>query len=267
MSTSIEKNEQQQKKQEPFNPLAIAKYLGPSTPKLDHLIRFLNTVRGTDKVLMFIQYWSKVIIYFLQKKGGLDSKITRIRNFAGPVSDFRILLRYYGLLPMVQYMNYIEHHPPVSPLHQTIERLQNWANVIYYPLEHIYWLGAHEVIPLSQKKTDQIGIWSCRFWASYVLLEYVRLLEQYRLLRQRETTLLKRIKAGDLADDEDPEKEMAAMKKERTSMIVNTCINSGYLPLTIHWSIENSTFPDVLVGVCGGFASLFQIYAAWKSVE
>lgn len=34
------------------NPLAIAKLLGPSNPKLDHLIRFLNSVRGTDKVLM-----------------------------------------------------------------------------------------------------------------------------------------------------------------------------------------------------------------------
>lgn len=37
---------------EALNPLAIAKLLGPSNPKLDHIIRFLNSVRGTDKVLM-----------------------------------------------------------------------------------------------------------------------------------------------------------------------------------------------------------------------
>lgn len=37
---------------ETLNPLAVAKLLGPSNPKLDHLIRFLNSVRGTDKVLM-----------------------------------------------------------------------------------------------------------------------------------------------------------------------------------------------------------------------
>lgn len=37
---------------EPLNPLAVAKLLGPSTPTLDHLVRFLGTVRGTDKVLM-----------------------------------------------------------------------------------------------------------------------------------------------------------------------------------------------------------------------
>ncbi|KAI8145604.1 peroxisomal biogenesis factor 11 [Fennellomyces sp. T-0311] len=247
----------------PLNPLAIAKLLGPSNPKLDHLIRFLNTVRGTDKVLMFIQYWSKIVIFFLNKRmGGLGSK--RIQNLASPVSDFRILLRYYGLLPMVQYMNYIEFHPPATPLALGIERLQNWCNIIYYPLEHIYWLGAHQVIPLSDDKTNKIGIWSCRFWAAYVVLEYGRLAEQYRCLKKRETGLLKRIKAGDVETDEDPEAEMASIKAERSSIFVNTMINSGYLPLTVHWSLEKGLISDVWVGLFGGFASIFQIYAAWR---
>lgn len=43
-------------------------------------------------------------------------------------------------------------------------------------------------------------------------------------------------------------------------------LNLSYLPLTIHWSLERSSFPDVLVGVFGGFASVFQIYAAWNAV-
>lgn len=49
---SSEKQQQKRPQEEALNPLAIAKLLGPSNPKLDHLIRFLNTVRGTDKVLM-----------------------------------------------------------------------------------------------------------------------------------------------------------------------------------------------------------------------
>ncbi|CEG69821.1 hypothetical protein RMATCC62417_05825 [Rhizopus microsporus] len=264
-------NNEKPMSKEKLNPLAVAKLLGPSNPKLDHLVRFLNSVRGTDKVLMFIQYWSKVIIWYLQRRSpvkGASSAISlaqRIQNLASPVSDFRILLRYYGLLPMVQYMNYIEYNPPSSKIALTIERLQNWSNIIYYPLEHIYWLGAHQVIPISEEKTNKIGMWSCRFWAAYVILEYGRLAEQYRNLRNRETSLLKRIKAGDIETHEDPEAEMAAIKAERSSMIVNTCINTGYLPLTVHWSLEKSSFPDVLVGVFGGFASIFQIYAAWQS--
>jgi hypothetical protein len=38
---------------------------------------------------------------------------------------------------------------------------------------------------------------------------------------------LKRIKAGDIEVDEDPEAEMAAIKAERSSMIIGTCINTG----------------------------------------
>ncbi|KAL1929670.1 hypothetical protein VTP01DRAFT_1808 [Rhizomucor pusillus] len=249
---------------EPLNPLAVAKLLGPSTPTLDHLVRFLGTVRGTDKVLMFIQYWSKIVIWFLQRKSGTKVAIARVQNLASPVSDFRILLRYYGLLPMVQYMNYLEYHPPATRLALTIERIQNWCNVIYYPLEHIYWLGAHQVIPLSEDKTNKIGMWSCRFWAAYVVLEFGRLYEQYRNLKSRETALLKRIKAGDVESDEDPEAEMASIKAERSSLFVNTMINSGYFPLTLHWSLEQGCISDVMVGIFGGFASIFQIYAAWR---
>ncbi|KAI9265065.1 peroxisomal biogenesis factor 11 [Phascolomyces articulosus] len=248
----------------PLNPLAIAKLLGPSNPKLDHLVRFLNTVRGTDKVLMFIQYWSKILIWLLNKRaGGLATK--RIQNFAGPVSDFRILLRYYGLLPMVQYMNYLEYNKPASKLALAIERVQNLSMIIYYPLEHIYWLSAHDVLPISTEKSDRIGIWSCRFWAAWVVMEYGRLYEQYRLLKKRETGLLKRIKAGDIETDEDPEAEMASIKAERSSIMVNTIINSGYLPLTAHWSVEQGLISDVWVGVFGGIAAIFQIKAAWQA--
>ncbi|KAI9323679.1 peroxisomal biogenesis factor 11 [Dichotomocladium elegans] len=250
---------------ERMNILAIAKLLGPSTPQLDRLVRFLNTVRGTDKVLMFIQYWSKIIIWFFSRNGrGVTGVAARFQNLSSPVSDFRILLRYYGLLPMVQYMNYLEYHPPASRLALNIERIQNWCNICYYPLEHLYWLGAHNIIPFSEEKTNKISIWSCRFWAAYVILEYGRLAEQYRNLKKRETSLLKRIKAGDIELEEDPEKEMASIKAERSSIFVNTMINSGYLPLTVHWSLEQGLIPDVLVGLFGGFASIFQIYAAWR---
>lgn len=182
--------------------------------------------------LQFIQYWSKVLIWFIQRRAppqvkGALGLAARIQNFAGPVSDFRILLRYYGLLPMVQYMNYIEYNPPATSLALNIERVQNWCNILYYPLEHVYWLAAHQVLPISEEKTNKIGIWSCRFWAAYVVLEFGRLAEQYRGLRDRETRLLKRIKAGDIEMDEDPEAEMASIRAERSSLFVNTMINSG----------------------------------------
>ncbi|KAG2187481.1 hypothetical protein INT44_005170 [Umbelopsis vinacea] len=256
-----------------LNPLTIAKLLGPSTPLLDRVIRFLNTVRGTDKVLMNIQYWSKIVVWFLQRRAGPASikgpaVITlaqHIKNFAGPVSDFRILLRYYGLLPMIQYMAYLEHNPSPSRLHLNLERIQNLSMVIYYPLEHLYWLGAHNAISLSEKKTNSIGIWSCRFWALWVVLEFGRIAEQYRLLKKKETSLIKKIKDGEITDQAEKQQQIASIQSEKKSMLLGTVINTGYLPLTVHWSLENSTFPDVLVGLFGGIAAVCQVYAAWQA--
>ncbi|KAI8916115.1 peroxisomal biogenesis factor 11 [Gorgonomyces haynaldii] len=219
---------------------------------LDKLCRFLNSVRGTDKALMLVQYSSKIIIWHLQRLNK-DSKLAvKVGNFSGPVSDFRILLRYYGLLPLVQWILYTEKNPSPNPLMQTIIRLQNVSNLIYYPLEHTYWLALHKVIDLSDETRDKIGMWSCRFWALYVVLYFYQLYEEYKDLKRKE---LKKL------DD----KQIKQLKDEKENLVVNTVINAAYFPLTVHWSLEKSSFPDIGVGIFGTIASVFQIYAAWKS--
>ncbi|KAG0234105.1 hypothetical protein BGW41_001242 [Actinomortierella wolfii] len=251
--------------------LALGK-LFPQSKTLDHAVRFLSQVRGTDKFLMVIQYFSKIFVWWYLKRGR-ESTAQRIRNLAGPISDFRILLRYYGLLPLVQWMQYVDSNPSPSPLLLFLDRLQNICNLIYYPLEHIYWLGAHEVIPISMQKTNTIAIWSCRFWAAYVVLQFVHLAEEYRLYKQRLAGIRAQIKKADEqarasgvpVDKTVYKSELAALKAEKKGILINTIINTGYLPLTVHWSLENSTFPDVGVGIFGGIAAVAQFYVAWKS--
>ncbi|KAL1921779.1 uncharacterized protein VTP21DRAFT_10421 [Calcarisporiella thermophila] len=251
-----------------MHPLAIAKTLGPKTPFLDHLVRFLNSVRGTDKVLMFIQYFSKILIWYLRRRSTAIKTVNvqslpldaRITNLAGPIADFRILLRYYGLLPMIQYMNQLEHSTPPSALHLELERWANLFNVCYYPLEHLYWLGSHGVIPMKENTTNRIGIWSCRFWAAAVILELARLWEQYRLWLLRKRAVLKRFE-----NEEEVANEMKSLETEKKQMLLNTVINASYLPLTAHWSIESGLISDVWVGIFGTVASVCQLYTAWKA--
>ncbi|KAF9549420.1 hypothetical protein EC957_003809 [Mortierella hygrophila] len=251
--------------------LALGK-LFPQNKTLDKTVRFLSQVRGTDKTLMVVQYFSKIFIWYFLKRGR-ESTAQRIKNLAGPISDFRILLRYYGLLPLIQWMQYVDNTPSPSPLMLTIDRLQNICNLIYYPLEHIYWLGAHEVIPISMEKTNKIAIWSCRFWAAYVVLQFAHLAEEYRLYKNRLQSIQRQIRAADLKAKETGEPvdktvfktEMAALKAEKKGLWINTIINTGYLPLTVHWSLEKSSFPDVGVGMFGGIAAAAQFYVAWKS--
>lgn len=220
---------------------------------------------------------------------------TRVANLAGPISDFRILLRYYGLIPMLQWILYLEANPPKNRLVLLLARLENFVNVCYYPLEHIYWLAAHKIIPMKDSTRDWIGMWSCRFWAAYVVLYFVHLYEDWKDWVKRRKALDKKLSAKkrddedyirggkkksvlvneDEFDEEESQDTTAsftqlqaasqALEEEKKSLVANAVINAGYFPLTIHWSLEKSSFPDIGVGICGTIAAIGQLYTAWKA--
>ncbi|KAJ3325024.1 hypothetical protein HDV06_005613 [Boothiomyces sp. JEL0866] len=229
---------------------------------LDKLCRFLDSVRGTDKTLMFVQYFSKLIIWHLKRKDASSPLAVRVANFSGPVSDFRLLLRYYGLLPLIQWIKYSEKNPNPNPRLQLLGRFQNLMNVLYYPLEHAYWLGLHQVIPMSDATRDKIGMWSCRFWAAYVVLYFAQLWEE-RTVRDRK---IKALKSGK-KEEEVVKSELKKLKQEEHDWAISALINTAYFPLTIHWSLEASSFPDVGVGFFGTIAAVLQFYSAWKATN
>ena len=132
-------------------------------------------------------------------------------------------------------MIHIEHNPPPSTL-LFINRLQNLTMILYYPLEHIWWLAYHKVIDIAESKLNRIGIWSCRFWAAYVVLEFWALLEQWKLLKKRKRSILKKVDA----QEADILRENQAVQKEREQIVRSTLINVGYLPLTVSSVINTS---------------------------
>ena len=100
--------------------------------------------------------------------------------------------------------------PPTRRLH-TIERLQAWSILGYYPLEHVYYLLTHSLIPeklslpsvatklrVADQKAGEdkvtlnaggISRLSTRFWAVYVFLQLLHLSEDRKLLKARERAL------------------------------------------------------------------------------
>ncbi|KAI9591128.1 peroxisomal biogenesis factor 11 [Syncephalis fuscata] len=232
--------------------------------KLDRVVRFLNTVNGTDKTLMVVQYASKIVFWHFQRHGN-EKHALRVTNLSGPISDFRILLRYYGLLPLIKYWIQLEttEPAPAQKLSHTIERVQCLCNAIYYPLEHAYWLMLHNVIPAESKTMDKVGYWSCRFWAAYVILEFVRLWDEYKQLKRREQRLVK--ESGDSDNTGEQEGPLRQLQADRKRLAINALINTSYLPLTVHWSLESSSFPDIGVGIFGTIAAIAQFYTSWKA--
>ena len=217
-------------------------------------------------------YASKIAIWAVSRKDPKSDLIIRLQNLIGPASDTRMLLRYYGLIPMYQWILYSEAHPAPTAYLRLLTRLQNLANIVYYPLEHAYWLGAHKVVPMSDDARDRVfGLWSSRFWALYVVLYFAQLWEENGILLTKEMVLEKKLRSlGNLSSsnkaveiDATARKQILeqrlAVADERKSLMINFIINAAYFPLTIHWSVENSPFPEIGVGVCGTVAALAQV--------
>lgn len=169
----------------------------------------------------------------------------RSNHIADHFTPFTLNLQ--GLLPIFQWLVALERTPPASRNLLTIERLQGWSMLFYYPLEHLSYLRYHGIIsssipsPLSlfsSKKKKRINLdsdvlsrWSCRLWAGYVILQFFHLIEDRRLLKQRHSSIRK-AKGTGLTKEEKNE-----MRQRLDAFWSEVVVNLGYLPLTIHWYV------------------------------
>ena len=126
-------------------------------------------------------------------------------------------------------MIHIEHNPPATALLLQIERIQNLTMILYYPLEHIWWLAYHKVITISDARMNKIGVWSCRFWAIYVILQFWHLATEWRLHKKQCRNVIKKVDE----DEDEIRKEKRKLKATGERIIRDTIANIGYLPLTV----------------------------------
>ncbi|KAJ3344223.1 Protein phosphatase 2C 2 [Gonapodya sp. JEL0774] len=228
----------------PTSPTVFARFLRPS-PTLDHTVRLLSTVSGTDKVLMTVIYASKLVAFFVHRNPSLARNaraldvLRSLENLSAPLSDVRYVLRYYGLLPMIQYSVYLENNPPSNRRLLHLGRLQNICMFLYFPLEHAAWLGQKGVI-----KMDEVS-------------------EEYRVLRARQRQLAGRKSEG---GPEEVERVRARLRGDIGAWQLNFAINACFLPMVLHWSRpEWNLLTDAQVGAFGTGAAVLQLWKAWGS--
>ncbi|CCL99302.1 uncharacterized protein FIBRA_01318 [Fibroporia radiculosa] len=264
----------------------------PTSETVDHLVRYLSTWSGSDKFFMIIQHTLKLLVPFLhfrarmQHRAGLrkepiSSAAESLVKFSNIISDARMFFRIWGLLPIIQWLTSIERKQPPTRRILTIERLQGWSMLAYYPLEHLYYLVAHSIVPsklsavsllsllpsLGSKPGDKsitldaksLGMWSCRFWSLYVALQFAHLLEDRKLLKTRERTVSKTKSVV-------AESEKEELKKRWDSFWSEVIVNLGNLPTAIHWSLERGLFAsDIWLDAFGLVAGLASWRSGWKA--
>lgn len=256
----------------------------PSSETLNHLVRYLSTWSGSDKFFTLIQYTLKLIVPFLhwrarlQHRAGIRKDATSnaapsLASFTSIISDARMLGRFWGLLPIFQWMISMERNPPPTRTLHTIERLQGWSMLGYYPLEHLYYLRAHNLIPTSipalsailgrsSKRISLNGnkliLWSSRFWLLYVVLQFAHLREDRKLLLTRQRNLRKG-KGLSVEDKEDLRKRWDSLGNELVA-------NAANLPLALHWSLESGIFAnDIWVTIFSLINGIATFRGGWKA--
>lgn len=137
----------------------------------------------------------------------------------------------------------------------------------YYPLEHLYYLLSHSLIPSTvpsiksvfssnAKPTkldpNAIGIWSTRFWAFYVFLQFAHLREDRKLLQARERAISKAKRGpGGTGISAAEKKELGDRWDAFWNEVV---VNLGYLPLTVHWLVFCSQAPGIVAKCTPAFS-------------
>lgn len=257
----------------------------PSSETLDHLVRYLSTWSGSDKLFTIIKYTVKLIVPLLHararlqhrfgfRKDPVSSAAARWAKLGGIIGDAQMLWGIWGLLPIFQWLISLERTPPPTRNLHTIERIQGWAMLGYYPLEHVSYLRSHDLIPATVPlpspyfsntakpiniNAGKLGMWSCRFWALYVFMQFAHLREDRKLLLQRERSLKKGKTPAMAGELEDLSRRWDAYWNE---MVVNL----GNLPLSIHWSLEKGIIKnDVWVGIFGLIGAIASFRSGWRA--
>jgi hypothetical protein len=160
----------------------------------------------------------------------------------------------------------LSKYPPATTKLATIERFQCYMMLAYYPLEHLFYLRVHDIIPpfiwvpWSWKPTllhpGKLVKWSCRFLAVYLLLQFAHLNEDRKLLLKKERALTK-------ASGEEAETERVELKKKWAALKVATISTACKLPTSLHWYVLFSPY----FAACSLFPGFGTIVLWWLPIR
>jgi hypothetical protein len=188
------------------------------------------------------------------------------KKFADLISDYRIFVRLWGLLGIYAWGRATYLNPPKDKAIEIITWIQIAANIAYQYLENGAYLAQHGILngpawigEEGMKRQTRWWVWSSRFWAAHVALEFVRL--GYTWKKQHATasiTLQDEQEPNPMKSyDEDAEKVRALWWKDAVA-------NGAYAPLTVHWSLEEGCVTDGWVGFFGTVAGFAGLKELWK---
>ncbi|KAI3639237.1 hypothetical protein MIR68_002767 [Amoeboaphelidium protococcarum] len=225
---------------------------------LDSISKFnslSSQVVGIDKIYKIIVYAAKLIALNSKEQGDW-SLANRLSNLVTSFSDTRMVLRLFGLsyyVPIIKsYLNG-ETKLQAKNIEDLVQHLQVLSMLVYYPCEHIYWLGIHKILQVNNP-----DVWSrrsCQAWGVYIVLDLYTIVKQMVSLNQ-----MLNAKKSEKSEDKDVLKLSGEMEDLKLRLITS-CAD---LPMAIHWSLESYPLPPKLVALLGVISAVSNLKLKWK---
>ncbi|XP_035502603.1 peroxisomal membrane protein 11C [Scophthalmus maximus] len=219
---------------------------------VESLVRLLESYRGRDKVIRTVCYGSQLVGGVLSRKAEADISSQRLGKslllFSAQLSQCRTVLRLFDDLSMLTYSHSYgfgagEEDSGV----RWISVINNVADQLYYPCEHIAWAADAELI---KAKSDKWWLFSTVLWGSSLLLGILRSIRVLLLLK-RKLERCGRDGAGD---------SHSRLHTQMRGELLSIVSSMADLSNAIHWMppgfLWAGRFPNWLVGLMGTVSSV-----------
>ncbi|KAL6066729.1 Peroxisomal biogenesis factor 11 (PEX11) [Balamuthia mandrillaris] len=217
--------------------------------------RWTTPLAGADKVLRTVSYVVRFIAtsYLHRKPNSKSEWPKRLMQLGSSFSEARTIHRFVGLagtLPGIWQNN------TDDPLIWWLNFFKTWSMVVYYPMEHLYWLNNKKIIRTT-KDPNWLSNWSCFAWAVYIVADIINSFYKLRknLAASKELATHKQ---------QSIEKQLA-LRNERTRIFVELIKNWADLPNAVTWSFDLNTPAPAIWGF-GSISSLAGVYLSWTNL-
>uniref|UniRef100_A0A3Q0RBJ3 Peroxisomal biogenesis factor 11 gamma n=1 Tax=Amphilophus citrinellus TaxID=61819 RepID=A0A3Q0RBJ3_AMPCI len=217
---------------------------------LESLVQLLESYRGRDKVIRTVCYGSQLVGGVLSRKAETDIRSQQLGKslllFSAQLSHCRTVLRLFDDLSMLAYSHsYGLGNREEDGAVRWISVLNNVADQLYYPCEHIAWAADAELIKV---KSDKWWLFSTVLWGTSLLLGILRSLRVLLLLKK------KSVKPHIVSCSR------IQLRRQMRGELLSILSSMADLSNAIHWMppgfLWAGRFPNWLVGLLGTTSSL-----------
>lgn len=203
----------------------------------------------------------------------LAKTVGSAKALADTISDFRLFVRMWGLMGLYTWARGTWNAPLAQDAARKDRVLRGvtWAQiascVAFQVLENGAYLSSKGALTsngwagdVGKAKETRWWVWSSRFWAVHVGLEFVRL-----------GVLWVGNDDAKLSEKNDGEKEdklrMEEKRREKWLWWKDVVNNAAYFPMTLHWSVEEGILSSTGVGLCGMIAGGSNLVDFWRNTR